>query len=268
VNAAPPVSPPAEIPIRATVSEAWRLLFAFPRAVVLPSLVIQVPAAIVIGFGMFAVYHTVFADEPFLRLEDMTRDTHAGLAFLVIVIVAVQALVGQVARAATVVAVAAAASGRPKPLVESLDPAFTRMGAVFLQAVVLGGIGAALIFSGIGIFLFPYVAGRLAVSTEVMMLEQQRPLSSLGGSWRLLSRRVFRLLAVILLSTLLCVGPLLALLSLDLAVAGSRNQEIVLSGIVTIVQSLLITPVLALLTAAITLFYLKAKEADLGKRPA
>jgi hypothetical protein len=79
---------------------------------------------------------------------------------------------------------------------------------------------------------------------------------------------VFRLLAVILLSALLCVGPLLALLSLDFAVAGSRNQEIALSGVVTVVQSLLVTPVLALLTAAITLFYLKAKEADLGKRPA
>jgi membrane-anchored glycerophosphoryl diester phosphodiesterase (GDPDase) len=177
-------------------------------------------------------------------------------------------LFGQVARAATIVSVAAAAGGKPKSLVEALDPAFTRMGAIVAQAVVLAAIGGMLIISVVGIVLFPYVAGRLAASTEVMMLENQRPVGAMVGSWRLLSRRVTRLLGTVLLAILICLGPLLLLSVINLAVTGSRDEQVISSSLITVVQALLVTPVVALLTAVVTLFYLKAKEIDSGRRPA
>lgn len=264
---AAPAGPPL-VPVRATVASAWRLLLASPRAVVLPSLAIQVPVSIVIAATTAILFFTEFSDEPYLQLSEIDGDTARGVAFALIALAAVQVLFGQVARAATIVAVAAAASGNPKRLVDALDPAFTRMGAIVAQGVVLAAIGGVLVFSIVGLLLFPYVAGRLGVSTEVMMLENQRPIGALAGSWRLLGRRVTRFLGVLVLTALICLGPLVLVSFLGLAVTGSRDEQVIWAAIITVIQAALLTPVVALLTAAGTLFYLKAREIDSGRRVA
>jgi hypothetical protein len=230
--------------------------------------VIQVPVAVVLAAVTAWVFLGLYNDEPFVLPTEITADTHRGLAFALVAITAVQVLFGQVARAATIVSVAAAATGNPKPLDQVLDPAFTRMGAIITQTVVLAAVGAALLLSFVGIFLFPYIAGRLAVSTEVMMLEGQRPLPALVASWRMTARRVIRLLGVLLLVALICAGPLIVASLLGLLIGGSRTEQVLWASAMMVAQTAIALPAVALITAAITLFYLKAKEIDSGRRAA
>jgi hypothetical protein len=258
---------PAQVPVRATVAEAWRLMLKVPRAVVLPSLVVQLPVAAVLAIVTAWLFLGLYAEEPFILVGEITSETHRGVAFALVAITAIQVLFGQVARAATIVAVAAAASGSPRPLAQVLDPAFTRMGAIITQTVVLAAVGAALLLSLVGVILFPYIAGRLAVSTEIMMLEGQRPLQALVGSWRMTARRVIRLLSVLLLVALISAGPLIIASLLGLFIGGTRTEQVLWASAMMVVQAAIALPAVALITAAITLFYLKAREIDSGRRP-
>jgi hypothetical protein len=259
---------PNVIPVRGTVGQTWRLLVDAPRQVMLPSLVVQLPVTAALAAVTAILFLTRFNEEPFLLVNEIGSETHRGLAFALVAIAAIQVLFSQVARAATVVAVAAVASGQQKSLAETLDPAFSRMGALIAQFVLVMSTAVLLVLSVIGVVLMPYVLARFAVSTEVMMLEEQRPLQSLVGSWRLLSGKLLRLLGVILLTVAICIGPVFLFSILNVAVTGSRTQQVVMSSVVTVVQALLLTPVFALVTAAVTLFYLKAREIDRVRRPA
>jgi hypothetical protein len=264
---AAPAGPP-QVPVRETVADAWHLLLSAPAAVMLPSLVIQVPLAIAAGAITALLFLTRFDSEPFVLIGEITGETHRGLVFALVAITAVQVLFSQVARAATVVAVAGVATGQAKPLAQALDPAFTRMGAVFWQTILVLALNVALIVSVFGIVLLPYVMGRLGTTTEVMMLEGQRPMAALTGSWRLLARRVTRFLGVVLLTAVICLGPFVVVSLLGLAVTGTRTQQVVLSAVLGVAQAVITTPALALLSSVITLFYLKAREIDHGRSPA
>lgn len=259
---------PAQIPVRATVAEAWRLLLSEPRRILLPSLVITVPVAFLVSIGTIVAYLTFFEDEPLVLLNEITRETAGALAFMLVAAAAIEVLFGQVARGATVMAVAGVATGKPRSLSESLDPAFTRMGAIIAQAIVLAAVGGALIFSIVGIVIFPYVAARFGLSTESLLLENRSPTSALAASWSLMRGRVIRLLGTAFLAALICLGPFVVVSLLGLAVTGDRTQQVITGGFVAVAQALLLVPVIAFLTTVTTLFYLKAKEIDSGQHPA
>ncbi|MGD9932946.1 MAG: hypothetical protein AB7T37_04435 [Dehalococcoidia bacterium] len=259
------MSRPPQVPVRATIAEAWRLLLAEPRRILLPSLVITVPVAFLMAVATTVGYLTIFDNEPLVLLNEISRNTAGALAFMLVAAAAIEVLFGQVARGATVMAVAGVATGKPRSLAEALDPAFTRMGAIIAQAVVLAAVGGALIFSIVGLVIFPYVAARFALSTESLLLEGRSATSALAASWSLMRGRVIRLLGVALLAALVCVGPLVLVSLLGLMVTGGRTQELVTGAVVSVLQAFLLVPVIGFLTTVTTLFYLKAKEIDGGK---
>jgi hypothetical protein len=261
------------VPVKETVADAWRLLFDAPRHVMLPALAVHLPVSIAVAVATMLLFFTVFRDEEFLVVGDIlsgefASETSRGVLFAVIAIAAVQFLFGQVARAATIVSVAGAAKGSPRRLPEALDPAFVRMGAVLWQSLLWLTLMLGLVFSVVGLALLPYVWARLSVGTEVMMLENRRPLAALAGSWALTAGKALRAMGVLLLTVLICAGPLLAGSMLGLLVTGSRTQQVLMFGLAGLVQTVLFTPVTALLTSAMTLFYLKAREVDNGRSPA
>ncbi len=151
-----PAQPP--VPIRATVGEAWRLLREHPAQILLPALVVTAPVSALVAITLTILRLTAFENEPLVLLSEITSDTNRALAFALVAAAGVEVLFGQVARGATVVAVASVATGRVKSLVEALDPAFTRMGAIISLAIVLAALGvgtavldtAGLSFLGLG----------------------------------------------------------------------------------------------------------------------
>jgi hypothetical protein len=55
---------------------------------------------------------------------------------------------------------------------------------------------------------------------------------------------------------------------LGFAVTGSRDEQVISSALVTVAQAIVVTPIVALITAVVTLYYLKAKEIDGARTPA
>ncbi|MFN0146113.1 MAG: J domain-containing protein [Dehalococcoidia bacterium] len=249
------------ISARRTVAEAWRLLVRHPAAIILPQLAVEAPVALVLSALTTILWFTAFANEPFIVVTEITRDVAAGLIFTLVAVQAATILFSQVARGATILAAAAAFHGRPQPVAASLDPAFTRMGGLIVQALILGAALVSLAVSVVGIVLLPFAAARFGVSTEILLLEKRGPIAALRGSWQLMSGQVLRFLVTIILAILAAVGPFLVItLLLELGIAGDRDQQVITYGIVSFVQVILLAPVVAFLTTVTTLFYLKVRS--------
>lgn len=218
----------------------------------LPLAVIQVPAALLAGIATAILFLTVFRNDP-------VDATEGAPLFATIVIIAVQGLFAQVAHAATIVSVAALQQGRPRSLTESLDPAFSRMGAILALVVILAIIltGAVLsIAILIGILLLPYVALRVGLSFEAMMLEGTGPWAAVKSSWTVTRRHMLRFLAVGTLAFLVVIGPFIVVQLLTEVDAGGRTANVLLASGLTFVQGILGVPIVAFLTTTTTLFYL------------
>lgn len=250
----------AHIPIRATVAEAWGLLRSRPRALLLPLIVVQVPVALVSSLVVATLLLTTFREQPFQVLGSVSDATDRGLIFLLVAVAAAQLLFAQVARCATIVAVAAEVAGRPATLTGSLDPAFTRMGAVLAQTIALIVMGAAFVASVVLLPLAPFFLARCGVSTEMMILEGQGPIAAIRSSWQLMRGRVIRFVATLLLSGLVLLGPLLILSLLNPGIAGGRTALVWEYAAVSFAQAILAIPITGFLTAVTTLYYLRAKE--------
>ena len=179
------------------------------------------------------------------------------LAYLIIT--AAQGLFAQVAHGATIVSIAAAETGRPKPLSASLDPAFSRMGAIVtLVLIVAGGIvaGAVLVLP---IVFLPYVALRIGLCFEVMMLEEIGPWAAIRRSWGMTRGHLLRLLGVAALSGLVAIGPLAAIEALSLVGGPGRTVDVLVVSAATFAQGILVIPLVSFLTATTTLFYLQLR---------
>ncbi len=253
------------ISVRGTVNEAVRLVWRQPRRVVLPLMAVEIPVAVILAIIASVLFLTAFKDEPFVLFSDINGDVAPGLVFMLIALAAVTSLFGQVSRAATVVAVAGVARGKPKSLSESLDPAFTRMGGLLVQAVLLAGMLVVLVISLVGIIVVPFILARLGVATEVMVLEEKKPLEAFSRSWRMTQGSVLKFLAGIVLTALVVLGPAVMASFLQLAVTGSRTQQVILFGVTSVAQAILLAPALALVTTFTTLFYLKLKAREDGR---
>jgi hypothetical protein len=245
------------LPARKVISAAWAVVVDHPRQAMLPLLVIQVPVAVVTSGLLAVLLLTVFGDEEI-------DTTHGGQLLAVLLIGAAQALFAQVARGGTIVSIAGMLTGKPRSLTESLDPAFNRMGGLLaLVLLVSGGLFLAFI-SLVGLLLLPYLALRLALSFEAFMLEELGPLQALGRSWRLMRGHMLRLLAVVLLTVAILFGPFLVISLMGEAVRGDRNTEVILGAVYSLVQGVLLIPIVAFVTATTTVFYLNLREQERG----
>lgn len=252
-------SPPAPrfLPARQVIATAWNLVTSRPREVMGPVAVVQVPAAIAASIITAAMLLTVFADEPL----DATR---GGQLALVLMVSAGEALFAQVARGAAIVSIAGVLQGRPVPLTAALDPAFTRMGGLFaLALIVTAGVAVAAV-SIVGLLLLPYLAVRFALAFEAFMLEGRGPFAALGRSWTMMRGHMLRMLGVVALTLLIVVGPLALLSVLGGAVGGSRTTRVLAEAGVSVVQGVLLVPLVAFVTATTTVFYLNLRDAEHG----
>ena len=253
----PPLLPqppgPAFLPARKVISTAWSVVLEHPRQAMLPLIVIQVPVAIITSGLLAVLLLTVFGDQ-----EIDTTDGGQLLALLLIG--AAQALFAQVARGGTIVSIAGVLTGKPKTLTESLDPAFNRMGGLLaLVLLVSGGLFLAFI-TLIGLVLLPYLALRLALSFEAFMLEELGPLPALRRSWNLMRGHMLRLLVVVLITVAILFGPFLVISLIGEGVRGDRNTQVILGALYSLIQGVLLIPIVAFITATTTVFYLNLRE--------
>lgn len=251
---APAIEPPAA-PLKVRLSapaickQAFRLVRDHPRESMLPLAVIQVPVSAIASLVSVVLFLTVLSD------QDVDATT-GGPLLVLLLLTAFEGLFAQVARAGTIVSIAGVATGKPKTLSQSLDPAFTRMGQLILLVIILAAGFVGLLFSIVGIFVMPYLALRVAISFETFMLEDLAPGAAIRRSWSLTSGSVTRMLALVLLTLLAVILPVLGIQSLSLVGAGSRTADVLLGGLIAFLQGVLLIPLVAFLTASTTLFYL------------
>ncbi len=258
---------PAGIPVYATLGDAWRLMARYPRAILMPMLVIEVPLAILTAAASAILYLGVFSNETYPPGGLLGVDEAGSPAFAAALVASINALFVLVGQAATIVAVADASRGRPRPVAQSLDPAFTRMGALLGFAFLLVAIVGGLALTIIGLFVLPYIALRIGLSLQVLILEGQSPFRAIRGSWTALRGRLFRFLGIISL-TFVALLPVLAFRAIHFAFDDAgRETRIAADSVFAIIESLLILPVAVFATAATTLFYLQIKARN-DARPA
>jgi len=260
---------PTQVPVRATVSEAWALLRGHPARLMLPLLVVAVGAPAVAEGARALAYLTIFADEPLLRPGDASSVASNPVLFVLFVAAALETLFWLVARGGTIVAVARIKSGKPVALAESLDPAFTRMGGIVAQGIMWSGVLGGLLLSLLGAVLLPYVGARLALGTEVLLLEGRSPVGAFASSWAMMRGRVIAWLGALSMALAACVVPAFVVVAaLGFLVGGNREVEIVSTAVAAVLLAAALVPVIAFLTTVTTLFYLRAKEIDGGQRTA
>jgi hypothetical protein len=247
----------ALLPVRRVIATAWDLLTTRPREALLPVAAIEIPVALISAALLAAALLTVFSDVP-LDPQDSTY-----LALLVAV-GAGQALFTQVAHGAAIISVAGLLRGKRKSLTESLDPAFTRMGGLFALLVVLVGVAFLLVLTVIGLVLLPYLLVRLALSHQAFMLEGRSPFAAFGRSWAMMRGHMLRMLGVMLLTMLIFVGPAFLIAALDGLVTGSRETQLLLQVVVSVVQGFLAVPLVAFASATTTVFYLNLEDSERG----
>lgn len=243
------------MPARKVIGTAWGIVTNHPRQAMLPVAVIQIPVAIVTGAILAVLLLTVFGDEEI----DTTK---GGQMLALLLLSAGQALFAQVARGSTIVSIAAVIRGKPLGLTEALDPAFSRMGGL-LALVVLVSAGVLVAFvTLIGLVLLPYLVLRLALSFEAFMLEDLGPWQALRRSWQLMSGHMLRMLGVVLLTAVILFGPFLFVSLLGEAVRGDRSTQVILGAAYSVVQGVLLVPIVAFVTATTTVFYLNLREPE------
>ena|GEM_PF-1736950 len=257
-----PSGRPSRIPVTGTIRRAWEVMLSRPRQTVLPMAVVQIPVALATSVVTVVLYLTVFADEPVLTVNEMVDTAARGQLFAFLVLQAVTALFSQVARAATTVGVANAAAGKAIPLAAALDPAFTRMGALLALSVLIASGAFVLVLTIVGTLLLPFLALKVALSTETLILEGNGPWGAIRRSWRLTSGNMLSLLGTLLVTIGLVIGPLLAISLVAVIVAGDRTEQLLLAGLATFIQTVLLVPLFVFVTSVVTVFYLQAKERE------
>jgi len=266
-------SPPA-IPIWGTVRDAFHLVRRNPKETMLPLFAVEVPVVVFVTIVTTLLYFTVFKDEPFRQQEDLFTEGSAGAVFAFVLLTAANALFSQVARGATIVSIAGLIRGKRLSLSESLDPAFTHMGGLLALAFMMFGGAVVLGLTVVGIIILPVLALRFALTVEAYMLDGGSPIEALRRSWRvmggasrganafagIMTPLMLRLLAVFVLLVLLIAVPVLLVQSISELVSGGRTAQVWLSGGIAVLQTVLFVPVFAWVSAALTSFYLQARD--------
>jgi hypothetical protein len=215
---------------------------------------VEIPVAIVLAAITLVASLTFLEDEP---LDPFAEGAEKTL-FLTLILLAAQLLFAQVARGAATVMAAAIAGGRTLSPIGALDPAFNRMGGLLALALITALAGATLLIPIFGLLIAGYLAVRLGLGVEALMLEGANPFRALARSWMITHRRATRLFVVLLLAALSVIPAVVGVSLVGLLVTGSRTQQVIAGALVTVTQGVLIVPVVAFFSAATTLFYLQA----------
>ncbi len=255
---AAPVLPP--VPIRGTIADAWRLMRRYPRLILLPMFAVQVPVAAVSASVTLVLYFTVFSGEPVKAASDLINAGPSGPLFAFLAVSAFEGLFAQVARGATILGTAAALRDRPEPLPNLLDPAFTRLGGLLILAIAPLLLFLGLAATIVGLVLVPYLVLRLGLVMEAYLLDGVTPAGAFRRSWTVLSGSLWRFFLTLLLAITALIVPLFVMSSFSLLIAGGRTTQLLATAAVTLIQGVLVVPMLAFFTAVTTLFYLRVKE--------
>lgn len=247
----------ALLPARRVIGTGLELLLSRPREVVLPVAVVEIPVAVITAVVSAIVLLTVMGDTP---LDPGERAYTA----LLLIVAAVQALYAQVAHAAAIVSTAAVLRGERKPLTQALDPAFSRMGGLLALLLILVGISVVMVVSLIGLVLLPYIAVRLALAYQALILEGRSPLGAIARSWGMMQGHMLRMLGVLLLTMLILLGPVILLTALESLVQGSRTMQVLAGAGVSVAQGVIAVPLVAFTSATTTVFYLNLEGANRG----
>jgi Membrane domain of glycerophosphoryl diester phosphodiesterase len=239
--------------------DAFGLLRAHPGRLMAPTLAVELLLAIGLGVATIVLFLVVYSDEPFKGMTAFERRMPASLLFSLAVLLAIQLLFGQVARAGTMVAARAVSRGEPISLSGALDPPFTRMGGLIVVTMLYTGAVVALVFTIVGIPFALYFLVRFGLSLEAFILDGLRPVDAMRASWRATRGRTLRLIGVVVLGAMAAFVPVVLSGILGLAITGSRDQEVITSAGVTILQTLIQVPMLAFFSIMTTLFYLRAR---------
>lgn len=243
-----------------TLRAALALMRDHPRETMAPLAVVQVPLVIAATLVTVLLYATVFAGETYPQ-RGLTGASEGGPFAAFVLLAAITVVLGLVGMGATIVSVEAVAHGRPVGPREALDPAFTRLGGL----VVLGGtliVGvAALAATIVGVVAIPFLGLRIALAPQALMLEQAGAFPSLRRSWGLMRGNMLRL-AVILLAVVAVplVLSLLAPASPGPGEAGRAARMAIDAGLQAL-QTAIAIPFGAFASTALTLYYLRIREA-------
>lgn len=243
--------------IAQTFADGIRLVSEYPRQMLGPMLVIQVPVSIVTSIAIAVLYLTKFSDRDPTTLFPFEGDRSE--LFALAIIYAVEIFFTVISVAATIVAAAACARRSPLPVVEALDPAFTRIGRLLLLVITLYLGFVLLLASIIGIPVALYLLIRLGLSGQAFMLGEGTVLETMKTSWQRTSGYMLRLTGLVLMAVLalLVVVAFSSLLGL-VEPAGHDARIVTIAGI-GILQSIVVIPMEAAIVAMMTLFYLNAK---------
>lgn len=274
-------SPGAQNSPTGLLRDSIRLMRANPRATILPMAAIQVPLTVLIALASLVLYATVFNNEPYPTGGIYGVNETGRPLFAFAIIVAVDGLFWFVAQGATVIAIAGTARGKPPTLAESLDPAFTRMGAlvglalllivVMVSGLTIVGVAGAVVlpFSIVGAVLLLFCGLRLGLAINTLMLENLSPLQALSRSWLLMKGNMLRLLGTLLLTGVIVLIPLLIVQTLGLLAADSgRTTRMIADTVLSIVDGVVAIPFVVLPIAVTTVFYLDLKARNDVRNPA
>lgn len=256
-----------------TLRAALALMRDHPRETMAPLAAVQVPLAIAATLVTVLLYATVFAGETYPQ-RGLAGANEGGPFAAFVLLAAVTVVLGLVGMGATIVSVEAVARGRPVGPREALDPAFTRLGGL----VALGGtliVGAAALAALIvglvavlgpvaaivGLAAFSFLALRIALAPQALMLEQAGAFPSLRRSWGLMRGNMLRL-AIILLAVVAVplILSLLAPASPGPGEAGRAARMAIDAGLQAL-QTAIAIPFGAFASTALTLYYLRIREA-------
>ena len=258
-------TPPAVQPLKkpdSTWLQAVGLMRRNPRATLLPIAVTQMPFAVITAVVFFYLFNNQYPTAEFKTLDALAQGPD-GVRLTVLLLGAAQTLFGLVGAAATAVAVDRLVKGQTPRLVESLDPAFTRMGGLF----ALGTVFFLLLLGTLaGIIVLLYFLVRFGLALHAYTLEERTISGAFGRSWRLMKGRMLRFIGLLL--TVPAVGLLvvivssiaLAIIALPFGTEPSRNADLAIFCLSALVGGIMAVPMYAYLATITTLFYHSARE--------
>lgn len=249
-----------------TVREAWGLLRAHPRPLILPFALVFGPFMVLNPVAIAWAYLTRFDDLEYSQSVLFSPPEGEQLA-LSLILAALGLPFLMVATAATALATHAVVKGEPLRLSEALDPPFTRLFGlvgVFVIAGMLPALITGTLFAApIGI----YALLRLGLAVPAFIIESKSASQAVGRSWTLQRGNLLRFAAILVtFASTAMIAVLIASIPLSIPLAlidtDSRERLIVADAIASVIGGLVILPAFAGSSVVITLFYLKVRGAD------
>ncbi len=274
---APPAPPGSPAPsandnvrVRGVLRESRALFTSNARTIMLPMAAIQIPLALLGAVVPWFLYMTTYADQAEPFEAEALRDGPRGLLFALVLVGWVWMMFLIIGFAGTMIAVRNARKGTQKTLVESLDPAFTRLDGLFILGLTVVALGTSILLSAItvvGPLFLAFVSLRLGLMFHAFVLDGAKPREAMQLSWRLMHGNVYRFLALLiatipsLVMMLLASFAVLLILSLPFALFGTGREVLLAANALgTFVIGVCVIPILAYLTTTTTVFYLTLRE--------